>query len=319
IPGADLGPFKYYGTRSDDPNDIFPHEERRELRGLRVLAAWLNHDDTRSINTGDFYIAEGAQGYIRHYLLDFGSCLGSGSVRAQSRRGGNEYILEWGPVLKSALTLGMWDRPWRHVRYPDYPAVGRFEADFFHPARWKPEYPNPAFDRMQDDDAFWAARIVLRFTDEMIQAIVRTGQIADTEAEKYLVDTLIKRRDKIIRYYLAQVNPLDNFRIGGMRGSEKLEFRNLSLEAGLSTVDSYQYQWFRFDNQTLAQDPLGDVDGVKAPSLPLPRSDAPYLMVRIVTLSPDQTPWEKKVEVYVRNHSGQSIVGIEREPSVRMF
>ncbi len=53
LPGADLGPFRYAGTRPDDPNDLYAHEHRRELRALRVFAAWLNHDDSRSLNTRD--------------------------------------------------------------------------------------------------------------------------------------------------------------------------------------------------------------------------------------------------------------------------
>ncbi|MFB6097991.1 MAG: hypothetical protein ABEK84_02555, partial [Salinibacter sp.] len=51
IEGKPLGPFQYFGRRPDDPNDIFPHEMRRELRGLRVFAAWVNHDDSRSANS----------------------------------------------------------------------------------------------------------------------------------------------------------------------------------------------------------------------------------------------------------------------------
>ncbi|NJR31215.1 hypothetical protein HC762_00195 [bacterium] len=88
IPGQPVGEFKHYGTRSDDPNDLFPHELRRELRGYRLFAAWLNHDDSRALNTFDSYVEEGGRHFIRHYLLDFGSNLGSGSTNPQELRGG---------------------------------------------------------------------------------------------------------------------------------------------------------------------------------------------------------------------------------------
>jgi hypothetical protein len=43
VEGRPMGNFTHFGTRPDDPNDIYPHEHRRELRANRVFAAWINH------------------------------------------------------------------------------------------------------------------------------------------------------------------------------------------------------------------------------------------------------------------------------------
>jgi hypothetical protein len=45
----------------------------------------------------------------------------------------------------------------------------------FEPQNWRPEYPNPAFLNATDDDAFWAAKAVMAFSDDDIRAIVNTG------------------------------------------------------------------------------------------------------------------------------------------------
>ena len=145
IPYPPIGRFRYYGTRPDDPNDIHAHEHRRELRGMLVFAAWLNHDDSRSINTHDVLVKEADRSIVRHYLLDFGSTLGSGSTQAQTTRAGNEFLWEARPTLVTMLTLGFYVRPWVKVKYPDLPAIGRFESSYFQPELWKPEYPNAAF------------------------------------------------------------------------------------------------------------------------------------------------------------------------------
>jgi hypothetical protein len=311
LDGEDLGPFRYHGTRRDDPNDIFPHEHRRELRGLRLFAAWLNHDDSRSINTIDFYEGEPGDGFVRHYLMDFGSCLGSGSIKVQSRRAGNEYMVEFMPIFKAAISFGIWDRPWRHVKYPDYPAIGRFEGDFFKPEKWRPEYPNPAFERMLPEDAFWAARIILRFSDEMIRAIVKTGKIADPEAEDYLVRTLIKRRDKIIRHYLPQTSPLDEFRIEREGASNSLNFVNLMLTSGLSDSDVYEYEWFQFDNLTGTLTKLIQSTTTSQTRIPVPQGGSEYIMVRIQSEGTEKSP-QHSIDIYLRDQANPKIVGIER-------
>jgi hypothetical protein len=293
LSGEPLGPFQYFGTRPDDPNDIFPHEHRRELRALRVFASWLNHDDSRAINTLDMLVQKDGRKHVRHYLIDFGSTLGSGSVGPQKPRAGWEYMWEPSAVLKRILTLGAWDKQWVRVDYPDYPAVGRFEARYFEPAEWKPEYPNPAFDNATNEDAYWAARMVMAFTSEEIRAIVKTGKISDPEAENYLADTLIARRNKIGAYWLTRSSSFDRFTFAG----GQLQFEHLASEYDFAERPQPLVQWF-------ALDPLSGERG-QAMDNCLLNVDR-YWVADIISD-------EGKVSVYVRTSGGiPQIVGVER-------
>lgn len=320
IEGTPVGEYRYYGTRPDDPNDIFPHEHRRELRGLRVFSAWLNHDDSRSVNTFDALVKENGRQFIRHYLFDFGSTLGSASVFAQKPRAGNEYLWEPGPTFKSILSLGLWVRPWIRVDYPNYPSLGNFESDFFQPQKWKPEYPNPAFNNLSDEDAFWGAKIVMSFSDEQVRAIVKTGQLSDPRAEAYLTKTLIERRDKVGQFWLNRVNPLDQFRVDGTA----LLFDNAAVRLlkGVPAADSYQAQWNRFDNRKQTQEPIGSKLTTKEQRLDIPPAafEGPtdgvghYALAEITTQSSHQPSWARPLRVYLRkNNIGVSVVGIERD------
>jgi hypothetical protein len=308
IPGILLGPFKYYGTRNDDANDIFPHEDRRELRAMRVLASWVNDDERTRINTLDSYQGEPGKGYVKHYLIDFGSSFGSASIEPNELRTGNEYFLEKGPILKSALTFGLLDRPWRSVHYPEYPSVGRFESQFFEPQKWKPDYPNPAFEKMTPQDAFWATRIVMKFSDDAIRSLVKTGQYEDPGAEDYLARTLVERRDKIIRYYLSLLPPLDEFQWSG----NFLQFKNLGVERQIGTVEGYRYQWFRLDNASETLQSIAEPTTISSTSIDIPQYDTEeYLMARIEPVNPSISGWSRNVDVYLRI-SDQRVVGVDR-------
>jgi len=95
IKGKPLGPFKYDGTRADDPNDLVAHENRRDLRALRTFSAWLGHDDSKALNTLDVLGDDRGTPVIQHYLIDFGAALGSASFMANSPRDGNVYLFDW--------------------------------------------------------------------------------------------------------------------------------------------------------------------------------------------------------------------------------
>jgi hypothetical protein len=316
IAGRPIGPFRYYSTRPDDPNDIFPHEHRRELRGMRVLAAWLNHHDVGSSNTFDTVIDVGGRQVVRHYLLDFGATLGSGSIEAQKRRAGNEFLWEARPTLLSALTLGLYVRPWITVDYPDLPALGRIEGDHFEPEGWKPDHPIPAFKNSREDDTFWAARRVAAFTDEIIRTIVKTAEFGDVRCEDHLVEVLIKRRNKVLQRWLTDVNPLVDFALdsGGV-----LTFRNAAVDAQVASAPSeHIVRWARFDNQTgLAEAFTGELrtpeSRLQAP--PDLLASAEFLLAEIGAAHPEHTAWSHPVRVYFRRHdSGWETVGLERLP-----
>jgi hypothetical protein len=313
--GKPLGYFKYIGTRPDDPNDIHPHEHRRELRGNRVFAAWLNHDDSRGLNSLDMLEGEPGRQYIRHYMFDFGSIMGSGSTVPQGPRAGNEYILEWKPALKTLATFGLYVRPWILVDYWEgAKSVGRFEGDFFDPIAWRPEYPNPAFDNMRADDAFWAARLVSKFSNEAIRAIVGKAQYSEPGAADHIIATLIKRRDKVLRAWLTGINPLVNARLDA---SGLLTFENAAIAAGVATPNgSYTLAWSAFDNATGSatgqqQETRTTESRASAPAPILER--AAFIRVAVRTAHPDYQGWNAPVTfTFRRTDNGWQTVGLDR-------
>jgi len=322
VPGRVVGQFRYTGTRSDDANDIYPHQRRRELRGLRVFAAWLNHDDARSINSIDTYVSEGGRSYVRHYLQDFGSNLGSGSTSAQQPRGGNEYLIEGGKIARALAAFGLWTRPWAHVRYPRDPSIGNIEADFFEPSAWKTEYPQPAFDQMDEADAFWAASLASRFTDEMIAAVVKTGELSNPDAERYLTDVIIRRRNKSVAHWIALTNPLDRFVADHAASSDELSFDNAAVRLGVAPRRAvYHVQWYALDNTSGVATAVGSAAVSHTPRASIPAAawgpaDAAglrYAVAAITTVDEAHPRWSRPVLVTVRRRAeAPEVVGIER-------
>lgn len=314
--GKPLGNFRYYGTRPDDPNDIVPHEHRRELRGARVFGAWLNHDDSRGVNSLDMLESEKGKAWVKHYMFDFGSILGSGTVFAQRHRAGNEYLFEHKPGWLTLATLGLYIRPWMLIDYPDVPrSIGRFEGVAFDPEAWKPEYPNPAFRNMRPDDAFWAARIVARFGEPEVRAIVDKAQYSDPTATDYMVRTLMQRREKVLRTWLNKVNPIVN---ATLSADGTLTFANAAVDAAIATpAESYSLQWFAFDNATDTKTNIRDRTVTSTLSARAPASlwqGHEYIGVTITATHLTQKGWSKPATFYFRREpTGWKWVGAERQ------
>jgi hypothetical protein len=230
VPGYNLGQFRYAGTRSDDPNDIIPHEDRRELRGARLLAAWIDHFDSREGNSLDTWIADNkdvpdsSPGHVVHYQIGTSAALGStwGWVADApwtdrvSRRLGYAYVLDGGALAADFFSLGIPTRTW-DVNHPakGHELFGYMNVEDFNPETWKNEYPNIAFSRMSERDGAWMARILARFTPELVATLAGMAKLSDPANTKYLAAVLEGRLERILDRYLLRLSPLANLKVDG--------------------------------------------------------------------------------------------------------
>jgi hypothetical protein len=278
VEGTPKGPFSWKGVRADDPNDVIPHELRREVRGYYVVASWLNQTDTKQGNTLDSFIPVGGAGggaprtgYLRHYMLDNGSSLGSGGAHPHSRRVGNENELDLGAMGKRFISLGAYERPWQDEVPQNPPNIGWYEVEPFDPGDWRPNMPNPAFDARDARDGYWGAKIVMSFTDAQLERAMDASRWSDPAVRSYVLEGLKGRRDKIGRHWFAEVSPLDDPRVEG----RAIVFDDLWIR---HFGGPPQYEW-RLDWDAADLDQTGTATQARieipAPAAPVPPVEDP--------------------------------------------
>jgi len=321
IEGKLKGPFKYKGARDDDPNDIVPHQYRRELRGLRVIASWLNHFDTKANNSLDVYTK---QKYIKHYLIDFGSTLGSNGDEPMPPTVGYENSFDPHEVGLNLISLGFYVRPYYKNWKVEYPSVGYFTADLFEPQDYKFIQPNPAFELMTNRDGYWGAKIVMSFSDDQIKTAIKQGQYSNPEAADYLFRVIKERRDIVGRYWFEKMNPLDRFElIDRDDGTQVFCFDDLAIEYGLATEEQTSYRYWLLQNGKVIPPAheLQDATCIQLTQLTAPGARSPKSAVEnqwAITLETKRNSkkWSKRVTVYFVQDEPFGkfrILGVERE------
>src|SRR5688572_11790904 len=318
LAGKPIGRIRFVGTRPDDPNDLVPHEDRRELRGYGVFAAWLNHVDAKAINSLDTLVTENGRSFVRHHLIDFGSALGSGGVAAADYWAGSEYLVQTLDIAQQMAGFGFAFKGWHTDRFYESSSIGRLrEANSdFNPELWKPRVPNQAFLHARSDDRFWAARKLAALGTEVLRAAVKAGEFGDPDAEAFLIRTLTERRDAIARAYLTAVNPIAD-PVLGTDGT--LTFQNVAVDADVARApQEYRAQWFVFDNATGDTTSLGETASrsttVAVPAS-LPARAGAYVKVQLRSIGAMNPAWETPVDAYFRMvEGGWRLVGFERLP-----
>ncbi|MCL4810968.1 MAG: hypothetical protein KJ061_00710 [Vicinamibacteraceae bacterium] len=273
LPGRPVGGFHFAGTRPDDPNDIVPHEHRRELRALRVFSAWINHTEIRASNTLDTLVpADSGDGLrVRHHLLDFGSTLGSWTFKSRPRWSGFETVWEGDGMLGRLFLLGLPVPRYAVMPVTESPEIGRLpDVNEFHPDTWRPRVTNAAFARLRDDDRFWAARRLAAFDDTLIEAAVDAARIESPAARAALLRLLAARRDRIVDDYVTKALPLATL---SLSTDGKLRIDDLPAVTGApSGPGTWRVEWFAYDPTSGAMTPVAKTEGAAGDALTMPRA-----------------------------------------------
>lgn len=268
IEGFPLGPAPEKGVRQEDPNDFFPHEERRVLRGLRAFCALTNMSDINSDNIFDIYVGNPGKGYIKHYLIDFDDAFGTNAARKNILWSGYNQNFSFRDILENLFTLGLRVEDWEKITPTQWKSVGLFESSVFKPEDWKETHPFKPIRDSQPADNYWAAKIIVALTPEHIRALVNAAGYTEKGAAEYIANTLMERRNKILTHFLKQVSPIEFEKFEG----RKIIFRNIA-KAYLnepSTNARYKIQFsdnhgieirdalIRYENSALVSFPLSD-------------------------------------------------------------
>jgi hypothetical protein len=303
VPGYSIGQFRYEGTRKDDPNDVVPHENRRELRGARVLASWIGHVDCREGNSLDTWIADtpgaapdSSPGHVVHYQIGTSAALGNvWDWDEISRRLNYSYVVDWGDMAAQFFSAGGRVPIYERVqKAPSHEIFGYWNVADFEPDRWRNEYPNPAFDRMTERDAAWMARILSRFTPQMVRTLAELAKLSEPANTDYLESVLEGRLEKILERYLTRLSPIADVRL---ESADRMCAVDLAERRGLRDPSAFRYT----------------ARLVGGAWLPVERRPGAEICVTLPHVAPALGPPDAAPERYVRVRIGD---GVARGPLV---
>ena len=219
------------------------------------------------------------------------------------------------------VTFGVVERPWEKVHFgPAGVTLGYFDDDSqFVADEWHDGFPNPAFSRMTERDAAWMTRIVARFTDEHIDAVVKQGQFTNPIVASEASRILKSRRDKILQRWLTRLSPLSEPRLAEGDATTKLCLRDLSLLPKATAKDGRQYKGRVSFDSTSAREISVRSNGQGEACAELPNgpeaSDAhpSYAVAEIQASYPGQArEFPVRIYLYQTGPSRFRIVGLER-------
>jgi hypothetical protein len=326
IDGEPLGGWRFEGRREDDPNDVVPHEHRRDVRGMYVLSAWLDHVDARAECNFDAWVETGddGRGHVEHYALDLGDAFGltwDGSDEV-TRRFGHSYYFDLEQIGGDLVSLGIADRPYREdPSRPPHPVFTYYDVDRFEPDAWRSGYPVRAFEQRTERDSAWMARILSQITVEQLEALVATGRFSRASVARDLVRILRGRQERIFERYLTRLSPLSFAQVVPQGERSWLCMRDLAVESGIRAPEERRYRATASIDWPVGDAPRELAHRTSGPHVCVPLPDlgvtsqraARYLVVDLVASTPGrETTGAASVHLYQTGPTEHRIVGLRR-------
>lgn len=150
--------------------DQLDHQNRREIRAMTVLAAWVDQYNLRWENTRLSYVKDGSNYQLKHYFSDVGSGIGI-SENLLKMENSDAELMPWTVTERDGDTIKF--KGFNHVQN------------------------NKAFKSMTLNDALWMLRRISAFSEEQVlSALLGTGMSA---AEVRLaLEKLLSKRQKMV-------------------------------------------------------------------------------------------------------------------------
>jgi len=196
---------------------------------------------------------------------------------------------------------------------PGYELFFYFNVRDFVPDEWEMEYSNTAFSRMTERDGAWMARILARFTPEMIEGLAQMGRFTKPENTQYVAMVLQGRLERILERYLTRLSSIADL---GIDDGDRLCGLDLAEWRRVRAQDRFRYAAASSRSGALAVQRLGEgricvqlphvaPDGVIADD-----SSARYV---VVTVRDGVAPGALRAHLYdLGPVRGYRLVGIER-------
>ena len=198
--GIDLGPTPASERRSDDPNDRIEPTERRTLRVLGIVAAWLDIGDLGPAHLRDVYRGPPGKGHVEHYVVGLRTALG---VRHLIHGDGVETAAGTvrGSPLVNLVTLGL-HRPATQIEDEHSLRAFPLSAEGFDLGM-----PFDPIDHLLPGDEYWIAELLTHVSTKLLAAAVRAGSIADAGVARHLRRALEARRAALVSRHLLAATP----------------------------------------------------------------------------------------------------------------